>query len=465
MSKLSQSLRPAIMTAGFYVVLPNLLFWLVAAKLGINRPVFNLDYLFVGLLFALGWRTLSTLLLGVFLVIDLLVLVGLVYPFVRVQDVSYLLSFLPYAAFAWQAAAAGLVLTLILVIVLSHRYGHKVNRLATLILFNLGIAAYGAHVYSGEVRTDRWYRVEDRLIDSQALFFVHTRSTGFIESFDEQGHPLTQIGFNGETAAWLHTAPEQLNDKLLLIIVESWGVMKDQRIQQALLAPLLAKQAHFDWIKTGQSQGARATVAAELRELCGLSTEHFNLKSVTQGFENCLPAQLKQRGYSTAVIHGSVGVMYDRVHWYPRAGFDEIHFSETDPWTTRCYSFPGVCDREIMEKYISHAFDGAGKTNQAKRFVYWLSLNTHALYDERDLHEDLFDCAQYQLAEGSETCRMNKLHAQFFQQLAETLASPGLSGVEVLIVGDHPPRILDQDEKQKNIEEDLVTQVHLRVKG
>lgn len=460
MNKLSQPIRSALVAAGFYVVLPNLLFWLIAAMLGIYRPVFNLDYLFVGLLLALGWRKLSTLLLGIFLVIDLLVLTGLVYPFVRLQDVSYLLSFLPYAGIAWQAAAAGLVLTFALVIGVSHRYGHKVNRLAMLLLFNLGIAAYGANVYSGEANIDRWYRAEDRMIHSQTLFFANTRASGFIEAFSEQGDPLTQIGFKGETAIWVNADPEKLNKKLLLVIVESWGVMKDERIQEALLAPLLTKKANFEWIQHGQSQGAAATVASELQELCGLATRHYNLKPVTKGFENCLPAKLKQHGYSTAAIHGSVGVMYDRVHWYPRAGFDEVHFSETDPWKTRCYSFPGVCDSEIMEKYISHAFDGNGK-----RFVYWLSLNSHALYDKRDIQKDLFDCAQYQLDEGSEICRMNKLHAQFFHQLAAILASPGMRGVEVMIVGDHPPRILDQVEKHRSVEEGLVTQVHLRVKG
>lgn len=460
MNKLSQPLISALVAAGVYVVLPNLLFWLIAVYLGINRPIFNLDYLFVGLFFALGWRRISTLLLSIFLAIDLLVLTGLVYPFVRLQDVSYLLSLLPLAAFVWQAAAAGLVLALALVIGVSHRYGHKVKRLPMLILFNLGIAAYAANVYSGEANVDRWYRAEARMIHSQTLFFANTRASGFIEAFSEQGTPLTQIGFKGETAAWADAAPKDLNKKLLLVIAESWGVMKDQRMQEALLAPLLAKQTHFDWIRYGQRQGASATVAAELRELCGLETRHYNLKPVTEGFENCLPAQLKQHGYSTTAIHGSVGVMYDRVHWYPRAGFDEIHFSETDPWVTRCYSFPGVCDREIMEKYISRAFE-----KDEKRFVYWLSLNTHALFDKRDVHKNLFDCAKYQLSEESEICRMNKLHAQFFYQLAETLASPSMRGVEVLIVGDHPPRILDQNEKQKDVEEELVTQVHLRVKG
>ena len=121
MNKLSQSVRSVLVATGFYVVLPNLLFWLVAAKLGINRPAINLDYLFVGLLFTLGFHKLSTLLLGIFLMIDLLVLTGLVYPFVRLQDVSYLLSFLPYAAFTWQVAAAGLLLSLALIIAVSYR--------------------------------------------------------------------------------------------------------------------------------------------------------------------------------------------------------------------------------------------------------------------------------------------------------------------------------------------------------
>lgn len=459
MKKLSQPIQSALVTIGVYLVLPNLLFWLVAGKLGINRPTFNLDYLFVGLLFVLGWRKLSTLLLGVFLIVDLLILVGLLYPFVRLQDVNYLLSFLPYAGVAWQAAAAGLALTLALIIGASHRYGYKVNRISMLILFNLGIAAHAAYVYSGEDKVDRWYRTENRLLDSQTQFFVNTRTTSFHEAFSERGNPLVHIGFKGETAAWIDTSPEKLNEKLLLVIVESWGVMKDKRIQEALLAPLVAKNEYFDWIKPGEIQGSTATVGAELKELCGLDTRHYNLKPVTTGFEDCLPAQLKQRGYSTAAIHGSVGVMYDRVHWYPRAGFDEIHFSETDSWETRCYSFPGVCDREIMDKYISHAFIGA-----EKRFVYWLSLNTHALYDKRDLHNDLFDCTKYQLAEGSEVCRMNKLHAQFFNHLAETLTKPSMRGVEVIIVGDHPPRILDQVEKEKTVEEGLVSRVHLRVK-
>lgn len=460
MSKKECWIKPSLLAVLLYAVLPNLLFWLISKKIGFDRPVFNLDYLLVGVVFALGWRVVAVILLGFFLVGDILVVTSFVYPFVRLQDVAYLLSLLPYAAPVWQIAAAGGVLAVIAVMVISYRYGVKVNRLAALVLFNIGIVAYGANVYADEVELERWYRgPKDTLVGSQALFFHETRMGGFVATANASGEPLQKIGFHGATAIWNDTV-EPLNKKLLLVVVESWGVMKDKLIQQALLAPLAARQEQFNYFKVTKIEGSMATVAAELRELCGLHTEHFNLKPVTQGFENCLPWKLKSQGYGTAAIHGAVGIMYDRVHWYPRAGFDKVRFKETEAWETRCYSFPGACDREILDKYIAHAFEG-----DEKQFIYWLTLNTHAIYDSRDIYRDTFDCQLYQLEEGSETCRMTKLHAQFFHQLAEVLTSPSMRGVEVLLVGDHHPRILNQGEKETNIEGGLVTQVHLRVKN
>lgn len=59
---------------------------------------------------------------------------------------------------------------------------------------------------------------------------------------------------------------------------------------------------------------------------------------------------------------------------------------------------------------------------------------------------------------------MNKLHAQFFHQLAEVLTRPEMSGVEVLLVGDHAPPILDRDAYKTHVMDGMVTQMHLRVK-
>jgi len=55
--------KPLLTAIGLYVILPNLLFWLIANVLKIDRPIVNLDYLFVGSIFIYGWRKFASLLL------------------------------------------------------------------------------------------------------------------------------------------------------------------------------------------------------------------------------------------------------------------------------------------------------------------------------------------------------------------------------------------------------------------
>jgi hypothetical protein len=457
-NKLSLTSKPLLAAIGLYVILPNLLFWLAASVLKLDRPIVNLDYLLAGSIFIYGWRKLASLMLVIFLLMDLLVLQGLAYPVVRLQDVIYLLSLLPYAAFIWQAAAIGLVLALALIVGTLFRHGHRANRLATLALLFLGVSVYAAQVNLDELSSD-FYRTKTTAVGSQAGYFANMRAVPFFDALFKKINPLVSVGFKDEVAQWAQGNPEHLNKKMLLIIVESWGVMKDGRIQKALLEPFFEKSSSFHWVKTGEVTGGIATVAAELDKLCGLEARHFNLSVVTEGFESCLPWKLKQNGYKTAAIHGATGAMYGRTDWYPRAGFDEMHFKETHSWKTHCHSFPGVCDSEIMEKYISSVFSA-----DEKRFVYWLTLNTHSLYDRRDIQQDVFNCQSFQLEEGGEVCRMNKLHAQFFHQLAELLTHPAMSGVEVLLVGDHAPLILDRNEYKQHVKDGMVSKLHLRVK-
>lgn len=120
---------------------------------------------------------------------------------------------------------------------------------------------------------------------------------------------------------------------------------------------------------------------------------------------------------------------------------------------------PGICDSEIMNDFIAPIF-----AKDEKIFMYWLTLNTHTNFDERDIQTDVFDCKKFNLEEGEQLCRMNKLHAQFFSQLAGILAQPAMRGVEIILVGDHSPPILNKREYRIHVEDGLVMQVHLKVK-
>ncbi len=450
--------KQLLVTAGLYIFLPNSIFWVVCFWAGVERPIINLDYILCGLLFVYGWRKCASLLLIVFLLVDLLVIKGLVYPVVRLQDDLYLLSMLPYAAFLWQVAAIGAVFVLLVVVAVFFFCGNAANRLAALILLLLGVSVHAAQVSLDEFGSD-FYRVKNTAAGSQFAYFANMRAAAVFEAFFDKVNPLVSGGSDARIAVWAKTDPAVLNKKILLIVVESWGVMEDDRIQQALLEPLTSRTDNWDWMKVESVPGNVATVAAELDKLCGLKTRYFDLKSVVEGFEGCLPWRLKGLGFKTVAIHGAAGEVYGRKSWYPRAGFDELVFQESSEWSTHCYSFPGVCDDEILERYVSRVFLG-----DERRFVYWLTLNTHTLYDERDIRSDFFDCRSFQLDENGEVCRMNKLHAQFFHGLAKVLSSPSMSGVEVLLVGDHSPPILDRNEYKKHVREGLVSQVHLRVK-
>lgn len=445
---------------GLVVFSPNVTFWLASWFFDLNRPLLNLDYFLAGVFLAAGWRLLGIGFLSAFMLIDLLSVTGLLFPFVRIQDVGYLLGLLPYAGFVWQILAGTVFLLMLAVVVLSALFGRKISLAGALVALNVALLAYGAHVYAPESGvSDRWYRASGRLIESQTLFFLKTRSTVFFESARMSGDPLIQTGFKGATARWVTGHHDDLSKKILLVVAESWGRVNDERVQEALLEPLTKYSARFKWFEEGEMIFSGVTVGAELRELCGLDVRHYNLKPVVNGFSGCLPWRLKELGYTTSAVHGAVGVMYDRVYWYPRAGFDLMMFKESGGWKSQCYSFPGACDWEIMDRYVSKVFEG-----DQKRFVYWLTLNTHAIYDSRDIREDFIDCVEFDLPENSETCRMVKLHAQFFHGLGEMLAKDSMKGVEVLIVGDHEPRIFNAVEKQTHIKDNVVSWVHLKVK-
>jgi phosphoglycerol transferase MdoB-like AlkP superfamily enzyme len=162
-------------------------------------------------------------------------------------------------------------------------------------------------------------------------------------------------------------------------------------------------------------------------------------------------------GYKTSAMHGATGMMYDRQDWYAEVGFPDDLFFEDVLSLPRCYSFPGACDRNLLT-HLRGYFSGEGK-----RFFYWLTLNTHSSYDRRDLVEDLFDCPAFGVEEDTQPCRNLELQAQFFNDLATALQSPEMAGVEVIVVGDHEPRLTNQMELKNNFMPGVVPWVRLKV--
>lgn len=432
------------------VLLPNVIIFLASLFFSLGRPFLNLDYMVVGFLFFSRFRLLAFCVLVFFVAVDFLLLVGQVFPFLRVQDVIYLVGGFSLASGYYKAAlVVGVGLFLLVLGSFSlgwRRYG---NPRDGLVVLNVGLVFYFLYVYGVEEGRDRFWRVESRpIVSSQAVDFYEFRSRAFLESANQVGTPFSPASYP-DVNGWSNRVG--LNDRILLILNESWGVPKRRDVQEEIIAPVSGVVA----LEYGESDFVGATIAAEFRELCQLKPNHFNMANVDTGFDGCLPRKLKQLGYSTMSMHGASGLMYDRARWYPRVGFENMIFFESRAWPRRCYSFPGACDLDMrgeVEKYF--AFQG-------KRFFYWLTLNTHSFYDSRDLSRDFFDCERYGV-EG-ESCRNFKLQAQFFSGLAELLKSESMKGVEVVVVGDHSPPIFNVSEKARNYEEDKIAWLRFKV--
>lgn len=437
-------------------VLPNLVFFLCAKWLGIGRPAINLDYALVVVLAALGWRFLSGFILLAFLVVDVLGLLGQVMPFVRVLDVLYLLKFSLLASGLHVFLLIVVLIVVLMAWLLIFLAGKRTSIMFAFFCFNtlVLLKLVGAEVVSQDNK--RFHRLSDyALVDSQSLLFWRSRGALFLSAFSADSAGLKPLSTAGASAPfWESIKTGTLAKRILLVVVESWGGTKDRRIQDAILSPLYS--AGMKDIQTGEVRQSGYTLAGELRELCRMYPESYNLLEVTEGFENCLPNQLSGMGYETQAMHGAASVMYDRHNWYPKAGLSHSIFFENKIWPARCYSFPGACDLDMLGEVKSFFSKGG------PRFLYWLTLNAHAPYDLRDLRHDVFDCSSFNVVESSESCRNFKLQAQFFDGLAKLLSSVEMEDVEFILVGDHAPLHLDVSEKHATFHDGVVPWVRGR---
>ncbi len=424
----------------FAVFLSNAIVFGVAEYFGVYRPLVNVDYVLVIALLSFGFFYPSILLLIIFVFSDFMNVLGQVFTFIRPSDLFSLISYLPYTSDYYKWAAFFLLFLMAFLIVVTVWLGERGGKKTSIFLFNFFILslAYQAQVYKDD---SKYYRVDPGLVVISQLNFLITQRLGaFTSSVFEDVVPLEEYsGSSAVRKVGLDRCCEGFSDKILLIVNESWGVGINQSADQYLLSLIRQESENVEY---GVFSFGGATVAAELRELCSLSPTNYNLTGVYQKLEQCLPHKLKGEGYPTQAIHGAVSHMYDRKNWYPQAGFEKVIFQENLIKARRCYSYPGACDIDTIA-LVENFF-----LNESKGFLYWLTLNTHARYDSRDILIDNFDCQRFSI-DSDEVCRYFKLQSQFFHALGQSISAGNLDGVDILIVGDHEPRLTDQSDLEK----------------
>lgn len=435
-----------------FILITNFLLYSIAAYLSLDRVVMNIDYAICLIMVFFGFRKFTVFLFALTFIADLLLLSRQIFPFFRIEDILYIIKF----TFISSTEYKFLFLFIFIYIVVACYFILKAKPKQSIYIHTVFILAL---LFVFQTLYNSILNQQKNWITSQVVIFTALQNEGFAQNLRMKQGLMQSMPYS-KASAKLYTTlnnGEKKNHNVLFIVNESLGMPKDSIVLKQLLSPLYATKSISD-IEVNQTPYVGPTVFGELRELCHAQPSNFNLKSLKVGFDECLPQLFKRIGYETTSIHGALGVMYDRKYWYPRAGFQKMIFFESHVWRNYCYSFPGACDWELGP-FITNLFVDAKKP----QFIYWLTLNSHAVYDKRDIHFNIFDCSQFNIEEKTESCRNLKLQAQFFYVLAEMINSQKMKGTEVVIVGDHSPIIFDAAEKQKYFDQDNILILNFNV--
>ena len=422
---------------------PNLIFLTVAWYTATSRPLLNIDYL-LSLLFLLipwkGSRLLGCVLFIIALLFDGVMLIIQIFPFMNLAAIRYLLSFVSIAPTDYLVAIAGFMICacIILWINLYFTRQQKIPYPQFIVIFLLILCypimmlGFAYTEFKGILGRNNYY-----IAHSQSRLYYEMTQSSFWEAASITPK-LAPLPLAQQSAAKQLYQPS--SDKILYIVAESWGELRNTEAQKTVLSGLTEQQEKFESIHYGAFQTSGATVAGELRELCalGLENDGFALKQLGKSqFVSCLPSQLAQKGYQTYALHGTSGLLYDRTDWYKKAGFQHTLFGENFLNLRRCTAFKGVCDSELMN-VVGQSFQ---QNVQKKIFFYWMTLTSHQPYSEKDIKNHRFDCKKYNMKETGDACHNAQLQAQFFDDLAQLIQKPEMQGVEVMVVGDHQPPV------------------------
>lgn len=371
-------------------------------------------------------------------------------------DVLELLGFLPYANTGWiLAGIAGLVALAAWgwLCVRVHHVGSPGRSMLVWALVIMGVAV-------AVPRLDGFNHAESKLysIDQAKLAGSWILDSRFIREtlgFYEEGYvpdlgKFKPIGIGQSAMTRMVSLDEQkgrtaMPDKLLLIVVESWGLAhgeaENQFWRDLWRAPGLRQ------LDAGVVHSLGSTLQGEFRELCGMQPQTLRIDDVPHA-EDCLPSRLRAQGWQTQAFHGASPRMYRRSDWYPQVGFKHLYFlPQLMAGGKLCANVPGTCDHSIAERVVQTLRE------PGQQFSYWMTLNSHTPYKLADLSSpDVPErvCPVLQL--GGARCAHAALLYDFMQSLKDALLRNPVPGLRIVLVGDHEPKFFDADSRDAFIE-------------
>lgn len=230
-------------------------------------------------------------------------------------------------------------------------------------------------------------------------------------------------------------------EKIVLIIIESYGLFKNRDIQNYMIKEFNDSINVKKTVLSGEIPFAGATTSGEIRELCGIKGDY---KLALRNFDasQCLPNRLKRIGYDTSGFHYYYRSAFNRSVWWPIIGLNDLNFLDAyrkKSGADLCGGFlNGGCDKDLIDDLFAFS-DGADE----KTFSYGLTLNSHLpIHDNKYiLKVDVAEINQIQKLPDS----INSLVSSWrvvMKAVSDNINSRPNSDMLIVIVGDHSPPFL-----------------------
>ncbi len=230
-------------------------------------------------------------------------------------------------------------------------------------------------------------------------------------------------------------------DRILSISVEALGLSSNTSFNQAIVAPLEARLGDEYVVTVSTHAFKGATLAGELRELCGLRISGTPTRAASEAIRpECLPAKLKALGYQTTGLHGNSKYFYNRGELYKAIGFDKSIFYEDLAGAKICKtrSFSGTCDADVFKA----ALDAMGRGD--KGFAHVITLQTH--FPLAAMRAEDHNCSKIGQVQDPNLCIYANQFAGVMDDLAGAILNAEVKPGVVYIYGDHaPPYVVASD--------------------
>lgn len=435
-----------LLLSATYLILPNLPLLLLQGKLTlVPHGYVNVECLLLGICALFLPRTI------VFLLLIAEMIGGFVYAICYSFQFTLgeLLSSLPSVAVlpSLRIMEIGTVLFVIMAVAAALAYALPRPRhrgWTTVCVLSLIAVLSGIDALDGQ----NPYSPQDAILVSRRMticpwmtLVVRDRVLSHADAATGNAHASGMTSASSYALEYLRHAPSSPPPNVVLVVVESWGMLQDPHLAGLLTAAYAdPKIASAYDVSFGTVPFDGLTVPGEARELCESHIGFGITRISASDSDACLPGMFRDRGYETDAVHGYVGGMFQRARWYRNIGFERMTFKPDlqKLGLPICPgAFPGICDASIAPWIGSQLEQG---NPAAPKFVYWVTLNSHIPVPlNPHLPADSTCATQATLSGSGALCSWFRLVLSVHESVAQLALQVEARPTVFVVVGDHAP--------------------------